>query len=88
MKTDDELEAFTKEGAKAWRDVPDASAWVEWIRGNIDDEEFLRSCVVAQWRMIDALEAKVAWESDLAESRMREIVRLREELAAVRGGGE
>jgi hypothetical protein len=86
MKTDDELSEFTKRGAEAWRDVPDPGAWVEWIRGNIDDAEFHRRGVVAQWRMIAALEAKAAWEADLADSRLREIVKLREELASIKGG--
>lgn len=29
-----EFERLTQRGAKAWRDVPDASAWVERVRGN------------------------------------------------------
>lgn len=29
-----ELERLTQRGAKAWQDVPDASAWVESLRGN------------------------------------------------------
>ena len=28
------LELMVERGAKAWKDVPDASAWVEEIRGN------------------------------------------------------
>ena len=28
------LELMVKRGAKAWKDVPDASAWVEELRGN------------------------------------------------------
>ncbi len=29
-----DLDRLTLRGAKAWRDVPDASAWVEHLRGN------------------------------------------------------
>ena len=28
------LELMVERGAKAWKDVPDASAWVEELRGN------------------------------------------------------
>lgn len=28
------LEIMIERGAKAWKDVPDASAWVEELRGN------------------------------------------------------
>ena len=28
------LELMIERGAKAWKDVPDASAWVEELRGN------------------------------------------------------
>ena len=28
------LELMVKRGSKAWKDVPDASAWVEELRGN------------------------------------------------------
>ena len=28
------LELMAERGAKAWKDVPDASAWVEELRGN------------------------------------------------------
>jgi len=28
------LELMVERGAKAWQDVPDASAWVEELRGN------------------------------------------------------
>ena len=30
----DALELMVERGAKAWKDVPDASAWVEELRGN------------------------------------------------------
>jgi hypothetical protein len=29
-----QLELMAERGAKAWQDVPDASAWVEELRGN------------------------------------------------------
>jgi hypothetical protein len=29
-----EFERFTERGAKAWKDVPDASAWVDALRGH------------------------------------------------------
>ena len=32
--TDLELKLLTERGAKAWKDVPDASAFVEELRGN------------------------------------------------------
>ena len=28
------MELMVERGAKAWKDVPDASAWVEELRGN------------------------------------------------------
>ena len=31
-----ELERLVQRGTKAWRDVPDANAWVDCLRGHLD----------------------------------------------------
>lgn len=31
-----ELERLVQRGTKAWRDVPDANAWVDYLRGHVD----------------------------------------------------
>ena len=33
---DDDLQTAIERGTKAWADVPNASAWVEELRGNVE----------------------------------------------------
>lgn len=43
--TDLELKLLTERGAKAWKDVPDATAFVEELRGNTDKPDCVKLAI-------------------------------------------
>jgi hypothetical protein len=81
-----EIEEAIKKGTKAWADVPDATKWVDELRGEPEQESFIvdrgcweRGCMAYDWRDGDAVNIRQERVDETAKREHEPVAWMKEE---------